>query len=114
AVRNCAAVGRAAGDGEDACPTGPRAPAQSARRGAAVEAMNQEEIRDLAAMYALGGLDGDDRLRFEALLRSGDLDAAAALREFESSLVSLATESAEAPPPSVKTTLMSRIADETG
>ena len=47
--------------------------------------MNHEEIRDLAAMYALGGLDGDDRVRFESLLRSGDADATAALREFESS-----------------------------
>jgi anti-sigma-K factor RskA len=76
--------------------------------------MNHEEIRDLAAMYALGGLDGDDRVRFESLLRSGDLNATAALKEFESSLVSLATESAEAPPPSVKAALMSRIADEAG
>jgi anti-sigma-K factor RskA len=76
--------------------------------------MNHEEIRDLAAMYALGGLDGDDRVRFESLLRSGDPDATAALKEFESSLVSLATESAEAPPPSVKVALMSRIADEAG
>jgi anti-sigma-K factor RskA len=76
--------------------------------------MNHEEIRDLAAMYALGGLDGDDRVRFESLLRSGDADATAALREFESSLVSLAADSAEAPPASVKTALMSRIAGETG
>ena len=76
--------------------------------------MNHEEIRDLAAMYALGGLDGDDRVRFESLLQSGDPDATAALRDFESSLVSLATESAEAPPPSVKAALMSRIADEEG
>src|SRR5262245_56991473 len=76
--------------------------------------MNHEEIRDLAAMYALGALDGDDRVRFESLLRSEDPDAIAALKEFESSLVSLATEFAELPPPSVKAALMSRIADETG
>ena len=74
--------------------------------------MNHEDIRDLAAMYAVGGLDGEDRVRFESLLRSGDPDATAALKEFESSLVSLATESAEAPPPSVKAALMSRIAAE--
>jgi anti-sigma-K factor RskA len=76
--------------------------------------MNHEEIRDLAAMYALGGLDGDDRARFEALLQSGDPNATAALRDFESSLVSLATESAEPPPPSVKVALMTRIAAEPG
>ena len=76
--------------------------------------MNHEEIRDLAAMYALGGLEGDDRARFEALLRSGDPDATAALRDFESSLVSLATESAEPSPPSVKVALMTRIAAESG
>ena len=74
--------------------------------------MNHEEIRDLAAMYALGGLDGEDRARFEGLLRSGDPDAAAALKEFESPLVSMAAESAETPPPSVKAALMSRIAAE--
>ncbi len=74
--------------------------------------MNHEEIRELAAMYALGGLDGEDRARFEALLRSRDPGATAALSEFESSLVSLAAEPAEAPPPSVKAALMARIAAE--
>lgn len=72
--------------------------------------MNHEEIRELAAMYALGGLDGEDRARFEALLRSADPDATSVLADFESALVSLATESAEPPPPSVKSALMARIA----
>jgi anti-sigma-K factor RskA len=75
--------------------------------------MNREEIRDLAAMYALGGLDGEDRARFEALLRSADPDAAAALADFESALAGLATESAETPPPAVRAALMERIAAET-
>jgi anti-sigma-K factor RskA len=74
--------------------------------------MNHEEIRDLAALYALGGLDGEDRARFEALLRSGDSDARAALADFESTLVDLAAQSVEVPPPSVKTALMARIAAE--
>jgi anti-sigma-K factor RskA len=74
--------------------------------------MNREEIRDLAAMYALGGLDGEDRARFEALLRSADPDAAAALADFESALAGLATESAETPPPAVRAALMERIAAE--
>jgi anti-sigma-K factor RskA len=74
--------------------------------------MNREEIRELAAVYALGGLDGEDRARFETLLRSGDAEATAALRDFEATLLGLATESAEAPPPSVKAALMQRIAAE--
>jgi anti-sigma-K factor RskA len=71
--------------------------------------MNHEEIRELAAMYALGGLDGEDRARFEALLRSADPDAIAAMADFESALVTLATESAEAPPSSAKAALVERI-----
>jgi len=74
--------------------------------------MNHQELRDLAAMYALGGLDGEERARFEALLRSGDPDATAALSEFEGDLLTLARDTAEAPPPSVKAELMARIAAE--
>jgi len=74
--------------------------------------MNREEIREMAAVYALGGLDGDALTRFEALLRAGDADATAALSEFESALLALAAESAETPPPSVKIALMERIAAE--
>ncbi len=74
--------------------------------------MNREEIRELAAVYALGGLDGEDRARFETLLHSGDAEATAALRDFESTLADLAAESAEAPPPSAKAHLMERIAAE--
>jgi anti-sigma-K factor RskA len=72
--------------------------------------MNREEIRELGAVYALGGLDGEDRIRFEALLRAGDADAATALREFESTLVEFAAESTATPPTSVKVALMDRIA----
>jgi anti-sigma-K factor RskA len=72
--------------------------------------MNHEEVAELAAVYALGGLDGEDRARFEALLRSGDPEATVALREFEATLVGLAAESAAPPPPAVKTALMQRTA----
>jgi len=71
--------------------------------------MNREEIRELAAVYALGGLDGEDRARFETLLRAGDPDATTALTSFEVALLDLASESAEAPPSSVKAALMERI-----
>ena len=33
--------------------------------------MNRDEIDELAAAYALGGLEGEERVRFEALLRGG-------------------------------------------
>src|SRR5437773_11690932 len=74
--------------------------------------MNREEIRELAAVYALGGLDGEERARFDALLQSGDAEATAALRDFERTLADLAAESTETPPPSVKARLMERIAAE--
>ena len=45
--------------------------------------MSREEIRELAALYAVGGLDGEDVARFEALLRARDAEATSALREFE-------------------------------
>lgn len=76
--------------------------------------MNADEIRDLAALYALGGLDGDDRARFEALLAEGDATAIAAVREFEGTLVDLAAADTATPPPSVKRALMDRIAAEAG
>jgi anti-sigma-K factor RskA len=75
--------------------------------------MNREEIRDLAAVYALGGLDGEERARFEALLGAGDADATAALREFEDALVTVAAQSAQTPPASAKAALMGRIVVET-
>jgi anti-sigma-K factor RskA len=72
--------------------------------------MNQDEIAELAAGYALGALDADDRARFDALLASGDPDAAAALRDCEGAVVGLAAETIEAPSPAVKAALMARIA----
>jgi len=74
--------------------------------------VNRDEIRELAAGYALGGLDGDDRARFEALLRAGDQEAAAELSDFEATLMGLAAESTEAPPPGVKAAVMARVAAE--
>jgi len=71
--------------------------------------MNRDEIAELAAGYALGALDADDRARFDALLASGDPEATAALRDFEGAVAGLAAESVEAPPPAVKAALMARI-----
>jgi anti-sigma-K factor RskA len=71
--------------------------------------MNRDEIAELAAGYALGALDADDRARFDALLGAGDADATAALRDFESAVAGLAAESATIPSPAVKAALMARI-----
>jgi anti-sigma-K factor RskA len=76
--------------------------------------MRHEEIAELAAVYALGALEGEDRARFEALLEAGDAEAMAALRESEAALAGLATEVAAAPPPGVKAGLMARLAAEGG
>ncbi len=74
--------------------------------------MNHDEVAELAAAYALGALDGEERVRFEALLAAGDADARAALRDFESTVATLAAETAESPPPAVKSLLMARIDSE--
>ncbi len=74
--------------------------------------MNRDDIGELAAGYALGGLEDRERARFEALLRSGDPDALAALRDYEDALAGLAASAPEPPPPSVKAALMERIAAE--
>src|SRR6266566_1615100 len=71
--------------------------------------MNREEIRELAALYALGGLDGDDLARFEALLRSRDRDATSALGDFEAALLGLARESTQSPPAALRAALLERI-----
>lgn len=74
--------------------------------------MNHDEVAELAAAYALGALDGEERARFEALLAAGDADARAALRDFESTVATLAAETAESPPPALKSLLMARIDSE--
>ena len=71
--------------------------------------MNAEEIRDLAAIYALGGLEGEDRARFEALLQTGAPEATSALRDFEATLLELAAATTVTPPAGVKQALMERI-----
>ena len=60
----------------------------------------------LAAVYALGALDGGDRARFEALLDSADRGATSALAEFEATLVELAAESVAVPPAAAKAAVM--------
>ena len=72
--------------------------------------MSRDEIAELAAVYALGALDGADRERFEALLRAGDREAVGALREFEETLAAAGQELRAPAPAHVKAALLSRIA----
>ena len=74
--------------------------------------MRPEEIAELAAVYALGGLDGEDRARFEALLDAGDAEAVEALRVHQETLAALATQSAHQPPAALRSALMARIAED--
>ena len=76
--------------------------------------MTSDEMRELAAVYALGGLDGEDRARFEALLQASDPEATGALREFQGTLVELAGETTVAPPAGIKQALMERIGAPAG
>jgi anti-sigma-K factor RskA len=71
--------------------------------------MNRDEVIELAAGYALGALEMEDRVRFEALLAAGDAEARAALRDFQSTVAGLAAETAEAAPSDVKAALLARI-----
>lgn len=71
--------------------------------------MNRDEMIELAAGYALGALEVEDRARFEALLAGGDAEARAALRDFEFTVAGLAAETAEVAPPAVRAALMARI-----
>ncbi len=71
--------------------------------------MNHDEIIELAAGYALGTLDPEDRERFDALLDAGNTEAIGALREFQATLTDLAAEGPVTPSAGVKAALMARI-----
>lgn len=73
--------------------------------------MSHEIFDTLAAVYAMGALDGDDRARFEAHLAEGCPECEAVLREAGEAFAALARETPPAvPPPRVKEVLMRRVA----
>lgn len=75
--------------------------------------MIHEVDAEFAADYALGMLEGDDRVRFEVHLRRGCRDCQTAVSEYERSLAALVAElSPVTPPPSLKAALLSRVAVE--
>lgn len=74
---------------------------------------SHETFDDLAAVYALGALDGDDLVRFEGHLAEGCRRCADLLRESGEALQEMAlTQTPEMPPPAVRTALLEGVAAE--
>jgi Anti-sigma-K factor rskA, C-terminal len=70
---------------------------------------SHEPFDELAAVYAVGALDGDDLVRFEAHLAEGCPVCAATLRDSGEALGALALAGTPAvPPPEVRVSLMAR------
>src|SRR5437660_12531173 len=83
---------------EDTDPTRPRA----SPRGGEGELMNHEPYDTLAATYAVGALDGQDRVEFERHLAGGCDICEATLRESAETLAALArARPPMIPPPAV-------------
>jgi len=72
--------------------------------------MSHEPFDELAAVYAVGALDGDDLVRFEAHLREGCATCEATLRESWEALTQAHRSVAPVIPPAhVRATLVSRV-----
>jgi len=75
--------------------------------------MNHEPFDTLAAIYAVGALDGEDRAQFEAHLAAGCAECEATVRESYEALAALTREVPRAIPPAhVKEALLRRIAEK--
>jgi anti-sigma-K factor RskA len=73
--------------------------------------MNHDDNHEtLAAVYALGALDGEDLAIFERHLEQGCARCSSLLRDSTEVLVGLAAPAPVAPPPEIKTRLLERIA----
>ena len=72
--------------------------------------MTHEPFDTLAPVYAVGALDGDDLVRFEAHLREGCAECAAVLRASAEAFVALAGEATPMiPPAQVRDALLRRV-----
>ena len=72
--------------------------------------MSHEPFDTLAPVYAVGALDGDDLVRFEAHLREGCPTCEAVLRESEEALAALGREAPPMIPPAhVREALLRRV-----
>jgi anti-sigma-K factor RskA len=71
---------------------------------------DHESFEELAAVYAVGALDGDELVQFEAHLAEGCARCVRALQEVEHALTRVALDGPPAiPPPEVKAGLLRRI-----
>ena len=76
--------------------------------------MSHEPFDTLAATYAVGALDGDERAEFERHLAGGCAECASTLRQSAEALAALARSAPPMiPPPEVKQELLRRIAATT-
>lgn len=76
--------------------------------------MSHDPYETQAAAYALGALDGPERVEFESHLAAGCPACEASLRESREALVGLArAEPPRVPPPAVKEALFRRVAGDT-
>ena len=73
--------------------------------------MDSDQLQELAALYAVGALDGADRDTFQALLEENDPAALAELQRFQSVTAQLAQAApVRVPPAGIKEKLMQQIA----
>jgi anti-sigma-K factor RskA len=68
-----------------------------------------EPFDELAAVYAVGALDGEDLARFRAHLRTGCAGCERVVREYQETLVSAAAELEVIPPAHLKRALLARL-----
>lgn len=71
--------------------------------------MNREEMLTIAALYAVGSLEGAEKAEFEALLAEGDAAARSALSEWEETATALGLVDIVPPPPGLKKRLMQHV-----
>jgi anti-sigma factor ChrR (cupin superfamily) len=65
-----------------------------------------EELQELAALYALGGLDDGERRTFEAHLNEGCAECAHDVRSFSDAASLVAENTAAAPPPALRSRVL--------
>lgn len=67
------------------------------------------DLETLAALYALGHLQGEERAAFEAVLQDTQGPAAAYLRQFQEVAAGLSWGACKQPPPTLRSRLLERI-----
>lgn len=73
--------------------------------------MKKERIEELAALYAAGALDGEERQELERLLASGDAEAASEVARFSdvAAMIALAHAPSCEPPADLRSRLLEKI-----